>query len=36
VGSLVFDKDDDMTLKFVTAAANLRMFGFGIGMVGVV
>ena len=29
-GSMVFDKDDEITMRFVTAAANLRMYVFGI------
>ena len=30
VGSLVFDKDDDLAAEFVTAASNLRSFCYGI------
>ncbi|CAI5499540.1 unnamed protein product, partial [Closterium sp. Naga37s-1] len=30
LGSLTFDKDDELAVEFVTAAANLRMHSFGI------
>lgn len=30
VGKLVFDKDDQLAVEFVTAAANLRAHSFGI------
>lgn len=32
IGSLVFDKDDQLAVEFVTAAANLRSFCFDIPM----
>ncbi|XP_074313348.1 SUMO-activating enzyme subunit 2-like [Silene latifolia] len=32
VGSLVFDKDDQLAVEFVTAAANIRAASFGIPM----
>ena len=32
VGKLVFDKDDQLAVEFVTAAANLRAHSFGIPM----
>ena len=30
VGAAVFDKDDDLAVEFVTAAANLRSIAYGI------
>ena len=30
IGSLVFDKDDDLAVEFVTAASNLRSFCYDI------
>lgn len=30
IGKLVFDKDDQLAVEFVTAAANLRAHSFGI------
>jgi ubiquitin-like 1-activating enzyme E1 B len=30
MGSMVFDKDDELALDFVTAAANIRAHNFGI------
>ena len=30
IGSLVFDKDDDLAVEFVTAASNLRSLCYGI------
>ena len=30
IGSLVFDKDDQLAVEFVTAAANIRALSFGI------
>ncbi|GBG69526.1 hypothetical protein CBR_g4362 [Chara braunii] len=32
IGCLTFDKDDTLAVEFVTAAANLRAFSFGISM----
>jgi len=32
IGSLTFDKDDDLAIDFVTAASNLRAFNFSIDM----
>jgi ubiquitin-like 1-activating enzyme E1 B len=32
IGKLVFDKDDQLAVEFVTAAANLRAHSFGISM----
>ncbi|XP_074275418.1 SUMO-activating enzyme subunit 2-like [Silene latifolia] len=32
VGSLIFDKDDQLAVEFVTAAANIRAASFGIPM----
>ncbi|KAF6163057.1 hypothetical protein GIB67_001385 [Kingdonia uniflora] len=32
IGSLVFDKDDQLAVEFVTAAANIRATSFGIPM----
>lgn len=31
-GKMIFDKDDDLALEFVTASANLRVHSFGIPM----
>lgn len=31
-GSLVFNKDDDLIVDFVTAASNIRAFNFSINM----
>jgi ubiquitin-like 1-activating enzyme E1 B len=30
IGSLIFDKDDQLAVEFVTAAANIRASSFGI------
>ena len=30
IGNLVFDKDDQLAVEFVTAAANIRAHSFGI------
>lgn len=30
IGSLMFDKDDQIAIEFVTAAANIRAFNFGV------
>ncbi|XP_042517843.1 SUMO-activating enzyme subunit 2-like [Macadamia integrifolia] len=32
IGSLIFDKDDQLAVEFVTAAANIRADSFGISM----
>ncbi|KAH9297834.1 hypothetical protein KI387_029516 [Taxus chinensis] len=32
IGNLTFDKDDQLAVEFVTAAANIRAFSFGIPM----
>ena len=32
IGSLTFDKDDDLGVDFVSSAANLRAFNFSINM----
>nr|POE64494.1 isoform 2 of sumo-activating enzyme subunit 2 [Quercus suber] len=32
IGSLIFDKDDQLAKEFVTAAANIRMSSFGISL----
>ena len=32
IGSMVFDKDDDHAMDFVTAATNLRAHNFSINM----
>ena len=32
LGTLTFDKDDDLAIDFVSAATNLRAFNFSINM----
>jgi hypothetical protein len=32
LGSMVFNKDDDLIIDFVTAATNIRAFNFSISM----
>ncbi len=32
LGTLTFDKDDDLAMDFVTSATNLRAFNFSINM----